>query len=274
MARVILPALAVIAAVLGYLMDNTLLLGLAGGFFVIALLVLGVLAVKRQRRRASSARSKEAAASREEELRAVGISDIRPRGASGPASPVEREPDEPAKAVGPGAEEPVGEDAPGIEDVDSEPAPVEETDAETVKPNPEPPSRAEAVKKAAKPSRRGSEPFPMYEAREDSPFWRMHSPTAVNSYLRALWASTDVKTVALFSSDEGSETYTLESALSHSPHIRREGRFPAADHLLDAISTDRTLTALEAHDPLVRTLPYYKQQVPVGGVAVLPLRGG
>ena len=65
------------------------------------------------------------------------------------------------------------------------------------------------------------------QARDDSPFWRVHSPTAINSFLRALWAATEVQTVGLFSTDAGRKYYTLEAALSHSPAVRREGRFAA-----------------------------------------------
>jgi hypothetical protein len=260
MARVILTALAVITAVLGYLMDNILLLGLAGAFFLLALVTLIALAVKRRRRRSEAERQREArAASREEELRSLGISDIRPKGGTAPR-PVERVDD----ADG------VESDVSGGAAATPEDGPLPEHAPE---PSPEPTTpRAEPVSETAEPAEPAPEPLPMHEAREDSPFWRVHSPTAITSYLRALWAATDVQTVALFSSDADGDAYTLEAALSHNPAIRREGRFTAGDHLLDAVSADRPLTILEANDPLVRTLPYYKRAVHVGGAAVLPVR--
>jgi len=266
MARVILTALAVITAVLGYLMDNIVLLGLAGAFFVLALLTLAALAVKRRGRRREAERQREIrAASREEELRSLGISDIRPKASSGPrpAAPD----DAPSTPAAESTEDDVETEVSGGAAATPEDGPLPEHVHE---PTPEPDApRPEPMSEAAEPA---PEPLPMHEAREDSPFWRLHSPTAITSYLRALWAATDVQTVALFSSDAEGGAYTLEAALSHNPAIRREGRFAADDHLLDTVSADRPLTILEANDPLVRTLPYYKRAVHVGGVAVLPVQ--
>jgi hypothetical protein len=268
MARVILIALAVITAVLGYLMDNVLLLGLAGAFFALALLTLAALAVKRHGRRREVERQREArAASREDELRSLGISDIRPKGGTRPAVATDDAPSAPAAED---SEDDVETEVSGGAAATPEDGPLPEHAHE---PSPEPVTpRSEPVNETAEPTERAPEPFPMREAREDSPFWRVHSPTAITSYLRALWAATDVQTVALFSSDAEGGAYTLEAALSHNPAIRREGRFSADDHLLDTVSADRPLTILEANDPLVRTLPYYKRAVHVGGVAVLPAR--
>jgi hypothetical protein len=273
MARILLIALAVIAAVLGYLMDNILLLGLAGAFFVLALLTLAVLAVKRSRRRADVERQRTAAAaSREEELRSLGISDIRPKGGA-PAEHAAEEVEEATFVPASGDREAAAEGSVSggaAATPEDGPLPAHD-DFEPATPPVEAPVRSQPESGGAT-GDSGPEPLPMYEAREDSPFWRLHSPTAITSYLRALWAATDVQTVALFSSDASGGTYALEAALSHNPAVRREGRFSAADHLLDEVSPDRPLTILEANDPLVRTLPYYKRAVHVGGAAVLPVR--
>ncbi|MDX1530967.1 MAG: hypothetical protein R3362_05535, partial [Rhodothermales bacterium] len=95
------------------------------------------------------------------------------------------------------------------------------------------------------------------------------SPTAVASYLRALWAATEVQTVALFASD-GGHAFTIEAALSHSPAVRREGRFDG-ELFLDAVSPERPMTVLEEGDPLLRDLPYYKSGVHTSAVGVLPV---
>jgi hypothetical protein len=275
MARVILIALAVITAVLGYLMENIVLLGLAGAFFVLALLTLAALAVKRRGRRREAERQREIrAASREEELRSLGISDIRPKGGTRPVVATDDGPSAPAAEE---SEDDVETEVSGGAAVTPEDGPLPEHAHEpsprSVAPQPEPVNAApKPVNDPPESVEPEPEPFPMREAREDSPFWRVHSPTAITSYLRALWAATDVQTVALFSSDAEGGAYTLEAALSHNPAIRREGRFSAADHLLETVSADRPLTVLEANDPLVRTLPYYKRAVHVGGVAVLPVR--
>ena len=279
MARVLLPALAVIAAVIGYLMDNLLLLGIAGAVLLLALLMLMVLAVKRRRRRAVSERQREeAAASRESELRSLGISDIRPRqAADAPHAHHDVEEDGWNLAVAddfeaeldPEAEVVAADEAWGDEDREEVfyDATADEDDV--------PPLADEAAEPVASPAPaagRRVEPVPTLQSRDDSPFWRVHSPTAINSYLRALWAATEVQTVALFSSDRSGNAYTLEAALSHSPAVRREGRFAAADHLASQVSLDRPITVLEENDPLIRALPYYRQPVHVGGVAVLPVR--
>ena len=92
MSRVLLVGFAVIAAVLGYLMDNAWLLSIGGALFVIALLTLVGLSVKRKRRRADAERRRTEELSREDELRSLGISDIRPeaRRARRPPSPSKR----------------------------------------------------------------------------------------------------------------------------------------------------------------------------------------
>ncbi len=280
MARVLLPALAVIAAVIGYLMDNLLLLGIAGAVLLLALLMLMVLAVKRRRRRVASERQREeAAASRESELRSLGISDIRPRQAASDAPHAHHDVEEDGwnlavaddfeAELDPEAEVVAADEAWGDADRDEvmyEAAPDEDD---------VPPLADEAAEPVASPAPavgRRVEPVPTLQSRDDSPFWRVHSPTAINSYLRALWAATEVQTVALFSSDRSGNAYTLEAALSHSPAVRREGRFAAADHLASQVSLDRPITVLEENDPLIRALPYYRQPVHVGGVAVLPVR--
>ncbi len=273
MTRVLLVGLAAIAAVLGYLMDNIWLLGIGGALFVVAILTLIGLSVKRKRRRAESERQRAAELTRDDELRSLGISDIRPKGQTGRhEEPVHEEPVEEdgwnlAVADDFEAEleetEPDYEDEPDHEDnFDEAGEPVAE---DAYDPDDEP---AEAPARAG----RRVDPVPVQAAPEDSPFWRVHSPTAINSYLRALWAATEVQTIGLFSADKNRNTYTLEAALSHSPVVRREGRFAAADHLASQVSLDRPLTVLEENDPLIRALPYYGRPVHVGGAAVLPVR--
>lgn len=269
MIRVMLVGLAAIAAVLGFLMDNVWLLGIGGALFAVAILTLIGLAVKRNRRRAEAERHRAAElASRDDELRALGISDIRPKGQGAPRpethEPVEEDgwnlavaddfeaeldDDEPTDDFA----EPVAEGYEGLDDEEFEEGAVTETPG---------------------PARTGRrvEPVPAQSAPDDSAFWRVHSPTAINSYLRALWAATEVQTVALFSTDAQRKTYTLEAALSHSPAVRHEGRFAAADHLASHVSLDRPLTVLEENDPLIRALPHYGRAVHVGGAAVLPVR--
>ena len=272
MTRVLLVGLAAIAAVLGYLMDNVWLLGIGGALFVVAILTLIGLSVKRKRRRAEAERQRAAELSRDDDLRSLGISDIRPKGQA--ALPEEHEPVEEdgwnlAVADDFEAELDEDDDEDDLDEDDLDEDDLDEGDG-PIAGGPDEYAPAE-VPAPARTGRR-VEPVPVQSAPEDSPFWRVHSPTAINSYLRALWAATEVQTVGLFSTDENRKTYTLEAALSHSPVVRREGRFAAADHLASQVSLDRPLTVLEENDPLIRALPYYGRPVHVGGAAVLPVR--
>ncbi len=242
MARVFIPALAVIAATLGYLMDNVWLLGIGAALLALALLSLLFLAARRRRRRAASEARIASMPTREEELRSLGISDIRPKGQAPVVADAEDERvDEPVVEVSGGA-------------------------AATPEDGPLPERHAASTKSA---SSEVAAALPVLDARDDSPFWRTHSPTAVTSLLRALWAATDVQTVALFSTDASGTT--LEAALSHNPAARRDGRFPAGNAFLDAILTSSSLTVLDPEDPLLRSMPHYKRPVPLGGSAVLPV---
>ncbi len=288
MSRVLLVGFAVIAVVLGYLMDIPWLLGIGGALFVIALLTLVGLSVKRKRRRADAERRRNQEFSREDDLRSLGISDIRPKGPPGASPPPRAEPVEEdgwdlavaddfeaeleaddAAADDAAADDAAADDA-AADDDEVVLMPVEGTAIEEEDAYEEEEINEEPV--AARPVGRRVEPVRAMQARDDSPFWRVHSPTAINSFLRALWAATEVQTVGLFSTDAGRKYYTLEAALSHSPAVRREGRFPAADHLAHAVSLDRPITVLEENDPLLRALPYYRQPVHVGGAAVLPVK--
>src|SRR6056297_363247 len=162
MARVILTALAVITAVLGYLMDNIVLLGLAGAFFVLALLTLAALAIKRRGRRREAERQREIrAASREEELRSLGISDIRPKTSSGPrpAAPDDAPPTPAAEDTEDDTETEVSGGAAATPEDGPLPEHTHEPSPETATPRPEP--RPEPMSEAAEPA---PEPPPMHEA--------------------------------------------------------------------------------------------------------------
>ncbi len=270
MARVFVAALAVIAATLGYLMDNVWLLGIGAALLALALGTLLVLASKRRRRQAAAQQRAAAAPSREDELRSLGISNIRPKGS--PAEEADLPDDEvpePVVEVSGGAAA-TPEDGPLPE---RHPAPGRAAPDRATPTPPVPPVPARAAPVRAAPARavpdEGAVEAPVLEARDDSPFWRVHSPTAVTSLLRALWAATDVQTVALFSTDATGTT--LEAALSHNPAARREGRFPAGNVFFDAVSPEPSLTVLDAGDPLLAALPHYKRAVPLGGVAVVPV---
>lgn len=243
MARAFPFALALLSFVLGSMMDHVWLLYAAGALLLMALLVLlGLAARRRQRRRAQEQRPAAAPGTREEDLRDLGITDIRPRTAPRAPEPAEPKPIEAAEEVSGGAAA-TPEDGPLPERA------------------PEPEPAAEAA---------GAVPL-AFGAREESPFWQGLSPTAVKSLLRALWAATELQTVALFHRQRAE--YDLLVTLSHEPFTVAEGRSPAEGHFLGAVSAERPLTVLEEGDPLIRRLPYYRKAPHVGAVAVLPVEG-
>lgn len=245
MGRFLVVALVALTVVIGLLMQSDILLYAAGLFFVLALLALVGLALQRSRRRAARPSVPvDPPRSREEELRALGISEIRPR--SGPSRP------EPAP-------EPPSEEPPASLDV------VEGEVAGGAAATPESgplPSRAAAP---------ASDPPPrsVLPVADDHPFWQVHSPTALTSFLRALWAATEVQTAVLAVAEEDG-TYTLLDARSHLTNLHKEGRLPA-DCFLRVASAQRPITILTEKDPLVRDLPYYRTPQHVGEVAILPV---
>jgi GAF domain-containing protein len=273
MGRFLLAALAVITVALGYLMDSPWLLYAGAAFFVLALVALVVLAAARRQRRGQ--RSDSAARSREEELRSLGPSEPRPRASANPPAPAEgsgaERPWPPHRAQG--SAEPEGYDEP--EDLELEEAfENEEELARGAAATPEAGPLPERETAAPLPPRETApEPYRdesrMLEADDDHPLWKTHSPTAFASFLRALWAATEVQT-ALLAAGESDGTYSLLAIRSHLPNVRPDGRLPA-DSFLRVAPQERPLTVLTAGDPLTRDLPYYRGGGLVSEVAVLPV---
>lgn len=245
------------------------MMGAAGAFFLVALAVLAFLAARRRARRAEQERAARTR-TREDELRELGISEPRPRTANEPAAtePAERrQPARPAAAAPAprpaGAE--VSEDADAAaEDLDA-PADVEEVAG----------GAAATPEAGPLPEREPDHPRDdqkhVLHTTDDHPLWQIHSPTAFASFLRACWAASEVQT-ALLAAEEHDGSFSLLAIRSHLPSVRTEGRLPA-DSFLSVASTDRPVTVLEANDPLLRDLPYYRSQTHVGGAAILPVEG-
>lgn len=253
-------------------MDNVWLLGAAIAFFVLALVTLVALAAKRRSRKPGGGRAgtASAASSREEELRALGISEVRPKQ---PSRPTATSTDTFAPKAAAGSADTDGAVKTGSE----EPQPLARRNQSA---KPEAPAEAEEVVGGAAVAPE-SGPLPerepdaareegrMLQAADDHPFWQTHSPTAFASFLRALWAATEVQT-ALLVTTEADGTYALLASRSHLRGVRQDGRFPA-DSFLHVAQPERPITVLAADDPLLRDLPYYRSQTNVSEVAVLPV---
>jgi hypothetical protein len=288
MARFLMAVLAVITAALGYLMDNTWLLIAAGIFFLLALLTLIVLAAKRRTRRSAGGPGSGRGLSREDELRSLGISDVRPRARAETSAP---------EIDSDGSDEPSVDyaahptvDEPEFEEEDTEelaggaavtpetgPLPEREHHPATHQEAPLREPRAGIAYESASQPRESTgrendrDESRMLHANDDHPFWEVHSPTAFASFLRAMWAATEVQT-ALLATAENDGTYTLLEIRSHLPGIRKEGRFPV-DSFLRVAHPDRPITVLAANDPLLRDIPYYRTEAHVSEVAVMPVTG-
>jgi len=267
MARFLIAALVVVSAALGLLMDNAWLLGGAVAFLAVALLVLIFLASRRRSRRAERERALDQSRSREQELRELGISDVRPRAGSSAERrrSAPRPESVPPAIVATVADEPEVDDdvndAESEAEVEAEPDITEELAggaAATPDAGPLPEREPEF-----------REDRPMLQAADDHPIWQTHSPTAFASFLRACWAAVEAQT-ALLATVEHDGTYSLLAIRSHSPSVRKEGRFPA-DSFLHLAPTERPLTVLEGNDPLARELPYYRGASHIGAVAILPI---
>jgi hypothetical protein len=266
MNRFIMSALAAITAVIGLLMENVWLLAAAGGFFLLALIVFGYLVIRRRSRR--NARQQVAARTREDELRELGLTEVRPlrtpvrRGAAQPPVAAEVEPTAPVPdatdeiEVAPAevATAPVTEEVAGGAAATDEAGPLPEREEEF----------------ELEPARDDSRT--MLQEPDDHPIWQKHSPTAFASFLRACWAASEGQT-ALIAAKEADGSFALLAIRSHLPQVRKEGRF-SADSFLQVAPPERPITVLEANDPLVRDLPYYRTKMNVGGVAILPVQAG
>lgn len=289
MGRFFLTLLAAITAVIGVLMDSVWLLVAAGAFFALALIVLIALAARRSRRRRKTP-PPEPAASREEELRSLGLGEVRPKNSGSDAASVSAPPAEPARPHG-GI--PVDQLTGEYDDTEDDPYDDEGTGAAATPETGPLPSReaaaawedaqADALRDLA--SSRDepeedvlafeeapsppSESRPVLQAADDHSFWQAHSPTAMGSFLRALWAAAEVQT-ALLVARESDDSFTLLAARSHLPAVYREGRFPA-DSFMKVADPERVITVLAAGDPLTRHLPYYRHEAVVSEVAILPV---
>jgi hypothetical protein len=290
MSRFLLAALAAITAALGVLMDNTWLLAVAAAFFLLALSVLGYLALRRRSRRTREQGQIER--SREQELRELGLSEVRPRAPSGPtARPVNtdrRQQGDEKQAAGRVPEQ-TATDVSSTDVSASVPTPPArpspdlfadfEGDADledlahgaAATPDEGPLPERETPPKEREHDHLQDESSTVLQASDDHPLWEIHSPTAFASFLRACWAAAEVQT-ALLAAAEHDGTYSLLAIRSHLPAVRKEGRFPA-DSFLHLAPADRPITVLESNDPLLRDLPYYRGRTTVGGAAILPVQG-
>lgn len=96
----------------------------------------------------------------------------------------------------------------------------------------------------------------------------------VRPHLEALRASIHAQTVCLIGLQGESEGYRVEASLSRSPSVATGTVIEADRHFLRSVAPDEPVTILvaEGEGPTFEDLGYYGDDVPVGQVAVSPVR--
>ena len=246
MMRTLLIALAVVIAVLAFVLNQVWLYWAAGALLVAAVVVV-VTRMWQRYQEAVRFQKKEGSARRHAELSDLGILEVRPR----TETPEEEAPDE----------EPIEEPAsPSARD---ETAPREDTpvpsEADVSEPTPS--------DKPATPDRREAPPEARDTADEDAghPVW--------GPYLQALRAATDSHTVCLLVQEDVMPTYRIAAAASHSPDVPATGTFEIDAPLLSASMSQRAITVQpvgeDGIDPVL--LGYYEHVPDLAQVAFAPV---
>lgn len=102
----------------------------------------------------------------------------------------------------------------------------------------------------------------------------LDSAEVVQPHLEALRASIHAHTVCLIGLRGDSEGYRIEAYISESAHAAEGGVIDSDDHFLQSVAPDEPVTILvaEGDGPSFEELGYYTDEVPVGQVAVSPVR--
>lgn len=102
----------------------------------------------------------------------------------------------------------------------------------------------------------------------------LDSAEIVQPHMEALRASIHAHTVCLIGLRGDAESYRIEACISESAHAADGGVIDSADHFLQSVAPDEPVTILvaEGEGPSFEELGYYTDEVPVGQVAVSPVR--
>ena len=244
--RVLFILVAVLVAVLAFVLDQPMLYWAAGALLVGGLVALGVhlwglYSESKQYKGNGDDR-------RSEELNDLGIMDVRPQGQQDAA-------DEES------AETPAGHDAPA----DEKAAPDdEERPAANSAKSEEAPSASES--KTPKTEARTKKVSSASSGKSDK-------DAVMTPYLRSLRAALGAQTVALLVQEEMALQYRIEAAESQSRRARKAGSFSTSEPLLTAQMSRRAVTvrAVGKDGIPMERLGYYKTTESVAQVALAPV---
>ncbi|NBB74972.1 MAG: hypothetical protein GVY35_15060 [Bacteroidetes bacterium] len=255
MMRILLIFLAIVIAVLAFVLDQIWLYWAAGALLVAAVVVVVVRMWRRYQEAVRFQREEGQSAPRHPELSELGIMEVRPRdeAASGPEEP----PPEAATAPAESTPSASAEDAASP----SGRAPTRTTQ------EPEPAS-------ATEPADDGSDaPAPEAEDAPAASGEQSESDPVLQPYLQALRAATESHAACLLVQEDVTLSYRIEAAASRAAALRRTGTFETTDPLLSANMTQVEVTVQpvgrDGVDPA--QLGYYETTPPLAQVAMAPV---
>lgn len=268
MLRVLFAILSVVVAILAVVMDQ-LALYLAAGALLLLVVILSVVSRVRKHRREKEAYA--SAGSKDDELKSLGIMEIRPRGSGAPieAPPAEAAPagDVPSETYAPPARVRTPEgDGRGAGTPDApEPAEAPASGPPRVDPPAPSPSRPEPPRGDAD-ERPTAVRMPVHAAEEPL-------RAVVVPLLQALCAAADAHTVCLLRQGGGGLRYQIEGIVSRSAYARKGGSFSAKTPLLtEEMAEEPVIVGRVADDDIpAASLGYYREAIAVREVAMAPV---
>lgn len=259
--RTLLIGLAIVIAVLAFVLDQVWLYWAAGALLVAAVVVV----VSRMWRRYQEAvrfREKGQSGPHHTELSDLGILEVRPRtDAPDDEAPADEEPAEPARSAS-GASEadapaPEASSAPPEVAV-SEPVPADEPDAANADDTPASSEATPSEEQAAGNKHASGEPA---------------LQAVLDPYLQALRAAVDSHTACLLVQEDVMLTYRIAALSSHSTAVHTDGTFETDRPLLSASMSQQAITVRSVGDEGVdpALLGYYEQTPAVAQIALAPV---
>ena len=234
MLRVLFSVLAVVTAVIAYIIDELWLYAVAAGLLLVAVSLL-VVAMRKRRREASEPYVQQQRVSTpEEELQALGIMDIRPRGKKLP-----------------------DEEKPGQEDVA---AVEEEVDAR------EATGREQETPEKPPAGQRGGTARPTQALRE-------RHDDVLKPLLRSLRHAVGAHTVCLLRQEDIAPQYRIVALASGTTEVQTRGSFRTSTPLLTPTLAERPVTVRHVGDGGIAaaSLGYYHARPAVREVALAPV---
>ncbi len=263
--RLLFVLLAIVAAVLAFLMETAWLYLVAGGLLLVALGLLGTSIWKNYQKSQRAMRSSER--SEADELRALGITDVRPRAKKAP----ELKTSEETPAEEHVAEEHVGKEREHVpqEHVAEAPPAARPRRSEAAVAGPPraaaPQAEADTADEAQEDEGAAHEGAAHVEDKahvEGIEHVVEAAPALLLPYLRALQAALGAHTVALMRQEDVGLEYGIEGLVSTCGRAQRGGQFSAPEALLTAGMSRREATLVEVGPEEGALLGYYAAPAP------------